>query len=166
MALFHAPVYHWRIPKERVIEMTPERGAFSAKLAELDAAYGRMNSRLRQLQSADASELKNQLRALDEEDRRCSEALETGAGSRLPFAAALAKLQLKYERGVDDLLSSEIDSGLDSSGKVEASALTAEHMIDVATSACRHALMAATAALLWQSESENKKQARNSQCSN
>ena len=67
---------------------------------------------------------------------------------------------------MDDLLSSEIDSGLDSFGKFEASALTAEHMIDVATSACRHALMAATAALLWQSESENKKQARNSQCSN
>ena len=166
MALFHAPVYDWRIPKERVIEMTPERGAFSAKLAELDAAYGRLNSCLRQLQSADASELKNQLRALDEEDRRCSEALETGAGSRLPFAAALAKLQLKYERGVDDLLSSEIDSGLDSFGKFEASALTAEHMIDVATSACRHALMGATGGPLWQSGSGNKKQARNSQCSN
>ncbi len=144
--------------------MTPERGVFSAKLDELETAYGKLNSCLRRLQNADADALKSELKELDEEDRRCSASLEKGAGSRLPFAAALAGLQLKYERGVDDLLSSEMDSGLDDSGKVEAAALTAENMIDLATNACRHALRAVTAALLWQRESENRKQARESEC--
>ena len=144
--------------------MTPERGVFSAKLFELESAYARLDSCVRHLQSADAAELKNQLKELDEEDRRCSAALEKRAGSRLPFAAALSSLQLKYVRGVDDLLSSEMDSGISRSDKVEAAALTAEHMIDLATAACRQALRAATAALLWQRESENKKQARENEC--
>ncbi len=80
--------------------------------------------------------------------------------SRLPFAAALSNLQLKYERGVDDLLSSEMDSGISRSDRVEAAALTAENMIDLATSACRQALRAATAALLWQSERAKTKNKR------
>ena len=92
--------------------MTPERGVFSAKLSELESAYARLDSCVRHLQSADAAELKNQLKELDEEDRRCSATLEKRAGSRLPFAAALSSLQLKYVRGVDDLLSSEMDSGI------------------------------------------------------
>lgn len=148
--------------------MTPERGVFSAKLAELEGAYGRLDSRLRRLQGADAAALESELKALDEEDRIYRAGLEKGAGSRLPFAAALANMQLKFERGVDDLLSSELDSGLDSAGKAEAAALTAENMIDLATTACRHALRAATEALLWQSENEDRRQkkARESECSN
>ena len=99
--------------------MTPERGVFSAKLSELESAYARLDSCVRHLQSADAAELKNQLKELDEEDRRCSAALEKRAGRRLPFAAALSSLQLKYVRGVDDLLSSEMDSGISRSDKVD-----------------------------------------------
>ncbi len=140
--------------------MTSERGVFSAKLSELEAAYGRLDSCLHSLQDADASELSRQLKALDDEDRRCISSLEARVESRLPFAAALSNLQLKYERGVDDLLSSEMDSGISRSDRVEAAALTAENMIDLATSACRQALRAATTALLWLRENENEKQAR------
>lgn len=140
--------------------MTPERGVFSAKLSELEAAYGRLDNCVRRLQDADTGELKDQLKALDDEDRRYAAALEARAGSRLPFAAALTNLQLKYERGVDDLLSSEMDSGIGRSDRVEAAALTAENMIDLATSACRHALRAAATVLLWQKENEKDIQAR------
>ena len=132
------------------MDMALDKGVFSAKLADLEAAYARLNICLGRMEGAAGAELRAQCQALEAEERRWRASLQEEAGSRHPFAAALARLQLQYQRGMGELLSQPLGAG-PGQGAEEA-ALAAEHMMDHAAAACRQALWAAAEALLLQAE--------------